>query len=141
MAFNVDEELKLRPSLISIGYVALKTVRAFKYLGHMIVNTDDNQYNFLNFRIASAYQKWNDLKHVLTDWRVKMNARTKILEACIRSCLLYSVQAWQLSARELKKIESIWHNFLRKMIVHGFKRKKHSIGVCKEKPIKFESRY
>ena len=132
MAFNVDEELKSRPSLISIGDVALKNVRAFKYLGHMIVNTDDNQYNFLNFRIASAYQKWNDLKHVLTDRRVKMNTRTKILEACIRSRLLYSVQAWQLSARELKKIESIWHNFLRKMIVHGFKRKNVPLEYVKK---------
>ena len=114
MAFNVDEEIKSRPSHISIGDVALKNVRAFKYLGHMIINTDDNQPNFLNFRIPSEYQKWNDLKHVLTDWRVKMTTRTQILEACISSRLLYSVQAWELSSRELNKIESIWHNFLRK---------------------------
>ena len=33
-----------------------KNVRAFKYLGQMIINTDDNQFNFLNFRISSAYQ-------------------------------------------------------------------------------------
>ena len=59
MAFNVDEEIKARPSIISIGDTALKNVRAFKYLGHMIINTDDNKSNFLNFRISSAYQKWN----------------------------------------------------------------------------------
>ena len=39
MAFNVDEEIKSRPSLISIGDVALKNVRAFKYLGYMILMT------------------------------------------------------------------------------------------------------
>ena len=39
MAFNVDEEIKAKPSLISIGEVELKNVRVFKYLGHMIVNT------------------------------------------------------------------------------------------------------
>ena len=83
MAFNVDEEIKSRPPLISIGDVALKNIRAFKYLGHMIINTDDSQSNFLNFRIASAHQKWNDLKHVLTDRRVKMNTRTQILEAFV----------------------------------------------------------
>ena len=59
MAFNVDEEIKSRPSFISTGDVALKNVCAFKYLAHMIINTDDNQFNFLNFRISSAYQKWN----------------------------------------------------------------------------------
>ena len=37
--------------------------------------------------------------------------------------LLYSVQSWDLSANELRKIESIWHSFLRKMVNNGFKRK------------------
>ena len=49
--------------------------------------------------------------------------RAKILEACVRSHLLYNVQAWELSAQELKKVESIWFNFLRKMVVNGFKSK------------------
>ena len=52
-----------------------------------------------------------------------MSTRTKILEACVRSRLLYSVQAWQLSATEQNKIESLWHGFLRKMVTNGFKRK------------------
>ena len=37
-----------------------------------------------------------------------MTTRTKILEACVRSRLLYSVQAWELYAFEL-----------RKMVAHG----------------------
>ena len=123
MAFNVDEEIKAKPSLISIGDVALKNVRSFKYLGHMIKNTEEDQSHFLNFRISSAFQKWNELKHILCDRRILMSTRAKILEACVRSRLLYSVQAWELSAQELKKIESIWFNFLRKMVVNGFKRK------------------
>ena len=89
--------------------------------------------NSLYFRISSAYQKWNDLKHVLTDRRVKVTTRTQILEACIRSRLLYSVQAWELSSRQLNKIESIWHNFLRKMIAHGFKRKNVPLEYLKQK--------
>ena len=113
MAFNVGEEIKARPSIISIGNTALKNVRAFKYLRHMIINTDDNQSNFLNFRISSTYQKWNKLKHVLTDRRIKMTTRTIILEACVSSRLLYSAQAWELYACELRKIESIWINFFK----------------------------
>jgi exonuclease III len=123
MAFNVDEEIKTKPSLISVGDVALKNVRSFKYLGHMIKNTDEDPSHFLNFRISSAFQKWNELKHILTDRKILMSTRAKILEACVRSRLLYSVQAWKLTAQELKKIESIWFSFLRKMVVNGFKRK------------------
>ena len=123
MAFNVPEEIKAKPSLISIGGVALKNVRMFKYLGHVITNNDDDPSHYLSFRISSAYQKWNELKHVFTDLRIFMSTKVKLLEACVRSRLLYSSQSWDLSASELRKLESIWHTFLRKMIKNGFKRK------------------
>ena len=123
MAFNVAEDIKSKPSLISIGVVALKNVRIFKYLGHMINNNNEDPSHFLTFRISSAFQKWNELKHVLTDRKIYMSTRIKLLEACIRSRLLYSAQSWDLSASELRKLETIWHGFLRKMITNGFKRK------------------
>ena len=123
MAFNVPEEIKAKPSLISIGVEALKNVRMFKYLGHVITNNDDDPSRYLTFRISSAFQKWNELKHVLTDKIFFMSTRIKILEARVRSRLLYSAQSWDLSASELRKLESIWHGFLRKMITNGFKRK------------------
>ncbi len=123
MVFNVPENIKAKSSHVSVGGIALKNVRTFKYLGHMITNKDEDASNYLNFRIASAFQKWNELKHVLTDRRISMCTRTKILESCVRSRLLYSVQAWQLSTSELRKIQSIWHGFLRKMVTNGFKRK------------------
>ena len=123
MAFNVPEEVKSKQSLISIGGVPLKDVRTFKYLGHMITNNDDDPSHYLTFRISSAFQKWNELKHVLTDRRINMSTRVKILEACVSSRLLYSAQSWELSASELRKLETIWHGFLRKVINNGFERK------------------
>ena len=93
MAFNVSEDIKAKPSLISIGAIALKNVRVFKYLGHIIVNNDEDPSHFLSFRISSAFQKWTELKHVLTDRRILMSTRTKLLEACVRSRLLYSAQS------------------------------------------------
>ena len=38
-----------------------------------------------------------------------------------------------LSAKELQKIETIWHNFLIKVIANGFKRKNVQITYLKEK--------
>ena len=86
-------------------------------------NTDDDPSLYLNFCISSAYQKWNELKHVFTDKRIFMSTRIKLLEACVRSRLLYSCQSWELSASELRKLESIWYSFLRKMVTNGYKRK------------------
>jgi hypothetical protein len=123
MAFNVSEEIKTKESLVAIGNVALKNVRTFKYLGHIITNNENDPSQFLSFRISSAFQKWTELKHVLTDKRILMSTRVKLLEACVRSRLLYSAQSWELTTAELNKIDSIWHDFLRKMITNGFKRK------------------
>ena len=116
MAFNVPEDIKSKKSLFSIGDVPIKNVRTFKYLGHMITNNDDDPSHYLSFRILSAYQKWNELKHVFTDKRIYMSTRVKLLEACVRSRLLYSCQSWDLHASEIRKLESIWHGFLRRMV-------------------------
>ena len=109
MAFNVPEEIKTKPSLTSIGAIALKNVNTFKYFGHTIVNNDEDPSHFLTFRISSAFQKWTEVKHLLTDSRILIST------ACVRSRLLYSAQSWELSASEIIKIKSIWHDFLRKM--------------------------
>ena len=93
MAFNVDEEIKAKPSLISVRGVALKNVCAFKYLGHMIYNCDSDSSKYLNYRLSSAFQKWNDLKHVLTDRRMNMSTQVKLFGACVGSRLIFVVQA------------------------------------------------
>ena len=145
MAFNTTEEIASKPTLISIRNIDLKNVRKFIYLGDMITNykntksvnneTSHNQEtshdqklssnhgNYLTFKISSAFQKWNELKHVLTDQRIKMSTRVKFLEACVRSRLLYSVQTWDMKVHEKLKIETVWHGFLRKMVSNGYKRK------------------
>ena len=89
----------------------------------MIKNTDKDASHFLNFRISSAFQKWNELKHILCDRKILMSTRIIFLEACVRSRLVYSVQAREMTTKEYRKIESIWFSFLRKMVVNGFKRK------------------
>ena len=55
--------------------------------------------------------------------QTRKSTRIKLLEACVRSRLLYSCQSWDLLASEVTKLESIWHGFLRRMVKNGFKRK------------------
>ena len=78
MAFNVPEDVKAKSSLISIAEVAIKNVRIFKYLGHLITNTDADHASYLTSRISSAFQKWNELKLVLTDHKINLRSRIKI---------------------------------------------------------------
>ena len=46
-----------------------------------------------------------------------------MLESTVRARLLYAAQTELLSAAEHAKLESVWHQFLRKMIKTGFQRK------------------
>ena len=54
---------------------------------------------------------------------MKLSTRIRFLEAYIRSRLVYSVQAWQLIASEMKKMETVWNNFLCRIVRGGFERK------------------
>ena len=82
MAFNVDEEIKSQESLITIGDNKIKNVRTFKYLGYTITNDEKKTSRFLYARIGAAYQKGNELKHVLTDRRIKLSTRVRFLTTC-----------------------------------------------------------
>ena len=73
-------------------------------------------------RIASAFSKFNELKHVLTDKRIYLKTRVNFLTACVRSRLTFSVQACLLTAAETTKLKTVWMNFLRKLLRRGFQR-------------------
>ena len=112
-----------RKSIINLENEDIENVRQFKYLGHMLSNVHTITPSFITNQISSAYQKWNELKSMLLDKRIHLPTRIKFLEAYIRSRLLYSVQAWQLNTAEMRKIESVWNGFLRRMVKGGFRRR------------------
>ena len=116
MAFNVDDAIKNHESLINIGNNKIKNVGTFKYLGYTLSNDEAKTSCVLHARIGAAFQKWNELKHVLTDRRIRLSTRVRFLTTCVRSRLLYSIQAWALTEAELDTSEVIWTGFLRRMV-------------------------
>ena len=122
LAYNVSEEIMSSESLISLRGEPIDNVRTFKYLGHVLCNDPSESSAFLIHQISSAYAKWNEMKSIFLDKRIFLSTRVKFLEACVRSRLLYSVQAWQLGAEEMRKLESVWCGFLRRLVKGGFSR-------------------
>ena len=53
-----------------------------------------------------------------------MATRRKLLEACVRSRLLYAPQAWYPNSREINELEVCWYGCLRRMVKGGFSRKR-----------------
>ena len=105
--------------LITIDNHTIENVIQFTYLGHVF----DNQCvrSSIDFCIASASAKFNQLREVLCDAKVNKQTRWKLLEACVVPKLLYGLQACFPKDR-LKKIEAAWFQFLRSMVVGGWRR-------------------
>ena len=59
---------------------------------------------------------------MLMDKEILMPIRIFLLETYVRSRLLYSVQTRRLNAREVARLNTIWMNFLRRMVRGGFNR-------------------
>ena len=119
--FNCEKELVEAKTLFSIDGEVVENVRTFIYLGHMITNEDDSC--FTELRTSRATGKFYELKSVLSDKQVNMNTRRKLIEACVRSRLVYGTQACFPLEKEMKKLESCWAQHLRYMVRGGWARK------------------
>lgn len=91
MAFNIGDEIKSQESLITIGDNKIKNVQTFKYLGYTFTKDEKKTSLFLYARIGATYQKWKELKHVLTDRRIKLLTQVRFLTTCVQCRLLYSI--------------------------------------------------
>ena len=120
MSFNVPLDVSASTSLVLLNDMPIENVTKFSYLGHCISSMYNDHASLITQRIASAFSKFNELKHVLTDRRIRLKTRVKFLTACVRSRLTFSVQACLLKAAEITKLESVWTNLLRKLVRNGF---------------------
>ena len=105
---------------ITVDNIKLENVSEFCYLGHTIFNTNND---FTGIRIARATAKFNELGNVLRDKEIHLSTRRKLLEACVRPRLTYATQSWRPTEKQIKKLESCWFGFLRRMVKGGFRRK------------------
>ena len=118
--FN-NPELASKSSLIKIENEDIENISNFTYLGQVICNGDEK--GFTEYRISRAKSKFNELRDVLADVNVRLKTRRKILEACVRSRLLYGIDAAIPNEAQIKKLEACWMECLRSMVKRGWKRR------------------
>ena len=124
--FN-DNILAAKSTLFSIGDNVIENVTEFVYLGQVI--TADREGCFTDHRVARATAKFNEMRTVLTDTRVNLRTRRKLLEACVRSRLTFGTQAFFPNEQQLKKFEVCWMQCLRSMVRGEWGRKETADDV------------
>ena len=110
---------------LTVDGIVLDNVSDFCYLGHTIFNDSRNS---TELRISKATAKFHELENVLCDHEIHLPIRKKYLEACVRPRLCYATQSWKPTEDEIRKLESCWFGFLRRMVKGGY-RKKPDIGI------------
>ena len=118
-AFN-DISLAEKPTLITVDGHVIENVRQFTYLGHIFDN--HSVMSCVEHRTARASAKFNQLREVLCDPKVRKKTRKKLLESCVVPRLIYGLQACFPNEEETKKIESCWFQLLRTMVRGGWRR-------------------
>ena len=117
--FN-NNNLASKSSLITVDNQKIENVSDFTYLGHTM--TTDEEKCFTELRISRANAKFNELRKVLFDTDVNIKTRRKVLESCVRSRLLYGIDAGIPKEEQMKKLETCWFQILRSMVKRGWRR-------------------
>ena len=97
----------------------LEHVDKFTYLGSKV--SSENSAMFLNVQKESAWAAFNNHKKVLTLKSVNLKTRIDLLNSLVRSVLLYSSQATNLTLRQKQEIDALFRNFMRKMLNNWWK--------------------
>ena len=79
---------------------------------------------FTEVRTSRAIAKYGELPKVLGNSQINMATRRKLLEACVRSKLLYAPHVWFPNSREINELEVYWYGCLCRMVKGGFSRER-----------------
>ena len=71
---------------------------------------------FTNLRKSKAIGKFKEMRQVLIDHKINIATTMKLMEARVRSRLLYGPQAWYIDNACTQKLETCWMELLREMV-------------------------
>ena len=98
---------------IKIKENTIKQANSFKYLGTQITS-DGRNHQEIKSRIAQAKASFQQMKSIMTNIKMSIVVRKRILEAFIEPVLLYGCEAWTIDERMKRSLETTEMWFLRR---------------------------
>ena len=121
------EEREYPKTICSLGEEVIENVEKFRYLGCEIKQDEPSTgQTELNLRSDVAECKFYSLSRNLLNKKINLNTRTLMLNALVRSRLLYSCQTWSCTKAQMNNVNATYLSFLRKMVKGGYRRKDNS---------------
>ena len=92
----------------------LKQVNRYSYLG-TVITSDGRCLEEIRTRIAIAKVAFCKMKNILTNKKISIETRKRVLKCYIEPVLLYGCEAWTMSRQAEKHLMAVEMWFLRKM--------------------------
>ena len=100
---------------IVMNGTVLKQVHKFNYLGSLITS-DGRCINEIKRRMAQAKAYFQNMKSILTNTRLSLGVRKRVLHCYIEPILLYGCESWSMTKQTSTSIEAMEMWFLRRML-------------------------
>ena len=113
---------------IVMNGTVLKQVHKFNYLG-CLITSDGRCVNEIKRRMAQAKASFQNMKSILTNKRMSLGVRKRVLQCYIEPILLYGCESWSMTKQTLTSIEAMEMWFLRKMLRVSWTEKRTNLGI------------
>ena len=90
---------------LKIGDIKIKQVKKFSYLGCMLTE-DENCDTEIQRCIGRAKDAFQKLSKVLTNRKMIIKTRKRVLDCCVMTNFLYASECWTVSAHIRSKLEA-----------------------------------
>ena len=116
---------------IKIKENTIKQANSFKYFGPQITS-DSRNHQEIKSRIAQAKASFQQMKSIMTNIKMPIVVRKRILETFIEPVLLYGCEAWTIDERMKRSLETTEMWCLRRMMRIPWTAKKTNEEVLTE---------
>ena len=106
----------------------LEQVHRFNCLESLIAS-DGRCVDEIKSRMAQAKASFHNMKSILTNKRMSLGVRKRVLQCYIEPILLYGCESWSLTRQTLTSIEAMEMWFLRRMLRVSFTEKITNLDI------------
>ena len=113
---------------IVMNGTVLKQVHKFNYLGSLITS-DGRCINEIKRRMAQAKASFQNMKSILTNKRLSLGVRKRVLQCYIEPMLLNGCESWSMTKQTSMSIEAMEMWFLRRMLRVSWTEKRTNLEI------------
>ena len=90
----------------------------------------EHRWSEINYRIQLAQVKFAEMSNLLQNLRIQLRTHITFLNCYVRSRLTYASQNWNLTGKQLDRLDTTYRYFVRRIIRNGFQNYDRDSNLC-----------